>query len=88
MDKKTAMEILKESHKAQEILFSLFSKHLCEKIKEDKNRNDIEGKIYEGIFSSYHTIMSSIQDEIFREFPEVKDDFNENIEKQIKLKKD
>lgn len=87
MDKKMALEILKESHRAQEILFSLFDKHLCKKIKEDKYRQDLEGKIYKGIFTSYHTIMSSVQDEIFKEFPELKDDFNRDIEKKSKLKK-
>jgi len=81
MERETAMEILKESHKAQEILFSLFDRNLCEKIKEDKNRNDLEGKVYKGIFTSYHTIMNSIQDEIFKEFPNIKEEFHKETEK-------
>ena len=87
MDKKIAMEIVQESHKAQEILFNLFSEYLSEEIKKDKNKDDLEEKIYRGIFTSYHTIMSSIQDEIFKEFPDIKDDFNESMEKKSKLTK-
>ncbi len=87
MDKKIAMEIVQESYRAQEILFNLFTKYLTEEVNKDKKKDDIEGKIYKGIFTSYHTIMSSIQDEIFKEFPEVKDSFNELMERQSKLKK-
>jgi len=80
MNEKTAMKILKESHKAQEILFSLFDTNLQKKIKEKRNRNDIEGKIYKGIFTSYHTIMNSLQNEIFKEYPNIKEEFNDYIE--------
>lgn len=80
MKEKMAMEILKESHKAQEILFSLFSKYLCEQIKENNNKDDINGKIYKGIFASYHTIMNSIQNEILKEYPDLEKKFNEYIQ--------
>ena len=86
MNKKTAMKILKKSHEAQEILFSLFDEHLREKIKEDKNRDDIDGKIYKCIFTSYHTIMNSLQDEIFKEYQDIKKKFNEYIESKYQNK--
>ena len=87
MDKRIAKEILIKSHNAQEILFSIFDKYLREKIKEDMDRSDIEGKIYKGIFSSYHTIMNSIQDEIFKEYPNIQKEFEDYIENKILDKK-
>jgi len=80
VDKKTALDIVKKSHDAQKILFSIFDTYLKDKIKEDKNRNDIDEKIYKGVFASYHTIMNTIQNEIFKEYPEVKQLFEDENE--------
>ena len=80
MDKKTALNILMKSYDAQNTLISIFNIYLIDKIKEDKNRDDLDGKIYKGVFNSYHTIMNTIQNQIFKEYPELKKIFEEEIE--------
>ena len=80
MDKKTALNILRKSYDAQATLISIFNIYLKDKIKEDKNRDDLDGKIYKGVFNSYHTIMNTIQNQIFKEYPELKKIFEEEIE--------
>jgi len=80
MDKKTALNILRKSYDAQATLISIFNIYLIDKIKEDKNRDDLDGKIYKGVFNSYHTIMNTIQNQIFKEYPELKKIFEEEIE--------
>jgi len=81
MDNNSAMHILKESYRAKEILFDLVPKYIPI-VKNYKDNNDINSKLYRGVFESYHTIMSNIENEIYKEFPEIHKEFHSYLEEK------
>jgi len=87
MNKDSAMYILKESYRAKEILFSLVPKYIP-MVKDYKDADDIDSKLYRGVFVSYHTIMSNIENEIYKEFPDIKEDFTKYLEEKYPKFKD
>lgn len=87
MTKKDALHILKESFEAQGKLFDLVPEYIP-KVKNYMEGEDINARLYKGVFHSFHTIHNSIQREIYKEFPDVRKEFEDIMNKKYLTKED
>ena len=76
MDKETAFTIIKESYNLQKVLVdTIFRKYIINKKYDYKQEGTLEHQIYQGIFETYHTISNDIQEKIFKQFPDLKKEY-------------
>jgi len=89
MDKKTALEILLESYKAYDTLVSIVPKYVPAVVlkKEFSERDNLNTRLNRGIFEITHMITHSIHNELFKEFPGIKDEFYDIMDKKYGVDK-